>query len=86
MNGSRPIPLLLNHDHTKAIGKLEYDRTGELELSFTAGQELTRQQLFGVFGDCGIVVLEEVARGGVIVVTRARILEWSFSPAPARPG
>lgn len=86
-------PLLLNHDHTRAIGTI-VTNSGRLRIRLDAGRGLTRAQLFEVFGNCGIVVLEtewpkgptDQADGGAII-REFEILEWSFQPlGPAQPG
>jgi hypothetical protein len=82
-----PVPLLLNHDYTRAIGKIEYDPAGRLQLTFTRDHALTRSQFFEVFGNCGVRIdaWEYFPGETEPRVARATILEWSVSPQPAMP-
>lgn len=86
-NGSRPIPLLLNHDHSRVIGRFEYDRGGCLVATFDREQALTCSQLFDALGHCGMRIDELEQRDGESEprIIKATILEWSFCPAPAKP-
>jgi hypothetical protein len=72
------LPILLNHDHTRVIGKWEAGGIGEFLPEFA----VTPQQLLAIFGGAGIRILE--TDGTKQFVRRFEILEFSFCPTPAQ--
>jgi hypothetical protein len=76
------LPILLDHDHTKPIGAVELV-DGALQMRFDADVKITKDIAFQIFGDLGFQVLEYSQQDGLMLIRKARILEWSLCPAPA---
>jgi hypothetical protein len=76
------LPILLDHDHTKPVGAVELV-DGALQMRFDADVKITKDIAFQIFGDLGFQVLEYSQQDGLMLIRKARILEWSLCPAPA---
>lgn len=74
------IPILWKHDHTKPIGTVEAVGP-ELKFKFTDDVEITRENLFEIFGWAG-VRLEEIEQrpDGTLLIKSGAILPFSFDP------
>ena len=69
------IPILLNHDHSKApIGKVQ-PKEGRLLVTFE-DPGISRESFFSTFGNCGMRVIGWRNE----LITIAEILEFSVSP------
>jgi hypothetical protein len=78
------IPILLNHEPSKAIGWTEIV-DGQLQFVMAADSQITLDMAFQVFGNAGLQVLEATEEDGVMMIRRGRILEWSVAPEAATP-
>jgi hypothetical protein len=79
------LPILFNHDRDKPIGwlRVEGDR---LFVEFKADMSITREMFFEIFGNAGMLEIEaDKGDDDVIVIRKAQILEFSWSPMPASP-
>lgn len=78
------LPVLLNHERDKPIGvlRVEGDR---LFVEFKADMRITREMFFEIFGNAGMLAVEADTDGDVVLIRKAQILEFSWSPLPASP-
>jgi hypothetical protein len=75
---SRPIPILLNHDVNRVIGKATWN-DGRLTVSMNEGHHLTKDQLYNMVGSVGIVITKQTFNEGQpAVVEEFEVMEWSL--------
>jgi hypothetical protein len=72
------LPLLLNHDHNNPIGTVEPIGDGKLEFKFNTDVLITKEMLFDIFGNAGLVVTHREMKDGVVHIKAGEILEFSF--------
>lgn len=72
------IPILLAHDRTRPIGKLEMV-DGKLLVKFTASVDITPEMFFAIFGDVGARFTHMTSSNGVMRIHEGEILEFSFN-------
>ena len=68
------IPILLDHNPSKVIGKVEQLDEG---FCFTLNEGISRDGMFELFGNSGIRVLESEIVGEEMLITKGIILEYS---------
>jgi hypothetical protein len=74
-----PLPILLNHDHTKPPIGLVESIDGSLFVRFHDDMKITREMAFLIFGDTGFRILEATEENGVMLIRRAQILCWNLA-------
>jgi len=74
------VPILLNHDHTKPIGTV-VSVEGQLQVLFSEDVRITPAMAAEIFGNAGLLVLEQTDDDDVMLIRRGRIVEWSVLPA-----
>lgn len=73
------IPILLDHDRSKQIGCVRFHAT-YLSFEFNKGVEITREQLFEIFGGAGVMATEIEEKGGVYFIRSGKLIEFSLCP------
>ena len=69
------IPILFNHDSRQMCGTVISEHDGALSIRFADDWHLSREVLFEVFGNVGIII-DEVDDDGLVVA--ATIREFSI--------
>ena len=70
------IPIFLNHDYRKIIGKAEQDR-GTLVITFIDDFKVTKEDLVGMI-NCGFLILESYLIDEVTYMKKIEVLELSM--------
>lgn len=84
MKNFAEIPILRDHKaHEPPIGRFVVDGDGKFIVELFAGSELTMQQFFNVFGNCGGQMIEAIDIDSQKRIKRFHIREFSVSPLPA---
>jgi hypothetical protein len=74
------LPILLNHDHTAAIGTVTASGDcGGLWVRFHLNAGITAAAFFNIFGNCGAEITQTHTENGLTIVDEAMIREWSLS-------
>jgi len=74
--GLEMIPILIDHDITKVIGKFEIDENGAAFVVFSDEARVTRHMFFDMMG-VGAVLVDLFKIDGIEYVKKARIVEFS---------
>lgn len=77
------VPILRNHDPSRAIGHVEVSSGGELVVSFSEEVKLSPEKACELFGGAGIRALEVDRYGDGFVLKKGTIVEFSISIEPA---
>ncbi len=72
------IPILLNHDHCKIIGKMSWLSPGNYPvITFIDDFKVTKEDLFGMI-NCGFLILESYLIDEVTYMKKIKVLELSM--------
>ena len=70
------IPVLIDHDQSRAIGVVK-TKGGELCVKFCKDARIDRDEFFDIFGNVGVIIKDQFMEEGVMYITEARIVEFS---------
>ena len=72
------LPIFIDRDISKPIGIIR-NEDGKILFEFHEDVEITREMMFGIFGNAGIMVTEAQRDNDNIIIKSGEILEFSFS-------
>lgn len=72
------IPILENHDQSKAIGKFEPLDNGRALVSFSDDARITQEMFFSIFG-AGAKLIDVFEEHEIFYIRKAEILCFSLS-------
>lgn len=71
------VPILLNHDPQKIVGVMRGEGK-KLVVEFAPDINLTKDELFSIFGDIGFLTIDEEVRDEIRIIRKLKIYEFSL--------